>query len=120
MRQAKTGPVAAAAGYYLKMNTKYSLPTLVAFWIGAATVCAAADDGVFVRFRLLGPAGAKYHVKLGGYSHQANWVLPAAIVPKGAETKDGLRMAAGEFTPWFDLAAHAGKNLHKRLNLAGG
>ncbi|MEO6435689.1 MAG: hypothetical protein ABIP55_07990, partial [Tepidisphaeraceae bacterium] len=102
------------------MNTRYSLLALVAMWIGAAIVCAATDDGVFVRFRLLGPVEVKYYVKLGGYTHQANWYLPAAVIPAGAETKDGPRVAAGEFTPWFDLATYAGKSLHRKLNLAGG
>src|SRR5918997_243869 len=56
----------------------------------------------------------------GGFIHQPNWQLPGATVPAGAEKKDGPRVASGEFTPWFDLAAHAGKHLHGRHNRSGG
>src|SRR5262245_55958879 len=80
----------------------------------------AANDGVFVRFRLNEPAGAKYYVKLGGYIHQPNWYLPEANVPADAEKARSARVAVGQFTEWFDLAAYGGKNLHGRLNLAGG
>src|SRR4051812_12326949 len=86
----------------------------------AIATSAAAKDGVFVRFRLSEPAGSKYYVKLGGFIHQANWYLPATDIPHDAEKTANARIAAGQFTDWFDLAAHAGKNLHPRLNLAGG
>jgi hypothetical protein len=97
-------------------------------FVGRLAVCllfltaptAMAADGVFVRFRLREPAAAKYYVKLAGYIHQANWYLPSADIPAAAEKDPQARIAAGEFTDWFDLAAYAGKNLHGRLNLAGG
>jgi Beta-galactosidase trimerisation domain len=85
-----------------------------------ATISGFADDGVFVRFRLQKPESARYYVKLGGYIHQPNWYLPEANIPANAEKADRARIAAGEFTGWFDLKAYAGTNLHKRLNLAGG
>src|SRR3954454_3520822 len=86
----------------------------------AIATSAAAKEGVFVRFRLSEPAGSKYYVKLGGFIHQANWFLPAADIPHDAEKPAKARVPPGQFTEWFDLAAHAGKNLHPRLNLAGG
>src|SRR3954468_2709072 len=90
------------------------------FWLCFATSFATADDGVFVRFRLREPEKSKYYVKLSGCNHQANWFLPAADIPATAGKDAGARVAAGEFTEWFDLATHAGKALHPRVNLAGG
>ena len=87
-------------------------------FIVAATVLG--NDGVFVRFRLRGPKDSKYYVKLGGTIHQANWYLPSAVIPRDAEKNAAVRVASGDFTEWFDLGAHAGKDLHGRLNLAGG
>ncbi len=81
---------------------------------------AVAGDGVFVRFRVREPEKSKYYVKLSGCIHQANWSLPGADIPASAEREPRMRVSAGEFTEWFDLGAHAGKNLHPRLNLAGG
>jgi hypothetical protein len=81
---------------------------------------AVAGDGVFVRFRLHEPEKSKYYVKLSGCIHQANWYLPTADIPAAAEKALHMRVPADEFTEWFDLGAHAGKNLHSRLNLAGG
>jgi len=47
-------------------------------------------------------------------------VPPAAVWPKSADKDARSRIASGQFTPWFDLGAHAGKRLHGRLNRAGG
>src|ERR1043165_5878386 len=80
----------------------------------------AADNCVFVRFKLVKPDGAKFYVRLGGYIHNEPWYLPGAIVPAGADKKADSRTAAGEFTEWFDYKTHAGKKLHGRLNRAGG
>ncbi|MBA3483202.1 MAG: beta-galactosidase trimerization domain-containing protein [Pirellulales bacterium] len=92
----------------------------VALWLASTARSDAAEDGVFVRFRLQQPQGAKYYVKLGGYVHTPNWYFPAADIPADAEKPDHARVAAGEFTEWFDLAAHGGASLHGRQNLAGG
>jgi len=92
---------------------------LTALLVALANFTAHAADGVFVRFRLRQPA-APFHVKLGGYIHVENWYIPAATFPKGAEGKDGARIAAGAFSEWFDLGAHAGKSLHGRKMRAGG
>src|SRR5689334_14332752 len=81
---------------------------------------ASAADGVFVRFRLREPEHSKYYVKLSGCIHQANWSLPGATIPAAAEKEPRTRISAGEFTQWFDLAKHAGKDLHPQVNLAGG
>src|SRR4051794_33177448 len=98
--------------------TRFYVVALV--WLISFPTAIAASDGVFVRFRLSEPAGAKYYVKLGGSIHQANWFLPNADIPTDAEKPTRGRVASGQFTEWFDLAAHAGKNLHTRMNLAGG
>ena len=84
----------------------------------AAAVPAAA--GVWVRFRMLEPKGAAYYVRLGGYIHNDPWYLPQAVWPDKADKDTAARVASGEWTPWFDLAQHAGKRLHGRLMRAGG
>src|SRR3954465_2319771 len=97
-----------------------ALAICAAFWLYFAISFATAGDGVFVRFRLREPENSKYYVKLSGCIHQANWGLPGADIPAAAGKDAPARVAAGQFTEWFDLASHAGKNLHPRLNLAGG
>src|SRR5205085_1533386 len=83
-------------------------------------VSAAENDGVYVRFKLIQPAGAKVHFTLGGYIHNEPWYLPTAHIPAGADKKDSPRIASGQFTDWFDLKAFAGKRLHGKMNRAGG
>jgi hypothetical protein len=102
------------------LNANSSLIVAAILWLGPSIGATAAEDGVFVRFRLQEPAGARYYVKLGGYIHQPNWYLAAANVPAGAEKEQRARVAAGEFTEWFDLSKHAGADLHARQNRAGG
>ncbi len=77
-------------------------------------------DGVFVRFQLVEPAGATWHVVLGGYIHHPPWYLKAATLPEGVAKDRTKALAAGAFTEWFDLKAHNGKLLHGRANRAGG
>ncbi|MBN2507738.1 MAG: hypothetical protein JXQ71_13700 [Verrucomicrobia bacterium] len=94
-------------------------------WITAALLAAlaplaAAADGVFVRFQMVEPAAATWFVKLGGYIHNDPWHLPEAVWPDGARTDPSKRLASGQFSPWFDLGAHAGQRLHGRLSRAGG
>ena len=93
---------------------------LLALLSAALTGTATADDGVFVRFRLLEPKDSGYYVRLGGYIHKSPWYLPKAVIPDGADKDLAKRLEAGQFTPWFDLAEHAGDRLHERLNRAGG
>lgn len=83
-------------------------------------VGTAGADGVYVRFKLDTPAVSNYYVKLGGYIHNDPWNLPAAIWPAGAGHAASNRVAAGAFTPWFDVRDWAGKRLHGRLARAGG
>src|SRR4051812_13352561 len=92
----------------------------VMLWVLASIALAGEEEGVFVRFRMTAPEGVPYYVKLGGYTHVPNWRLPDAIIPAGADRTPGARLAAGEYTAWFDLKAHAGKLLHPRQNRAGG
>src|SRR5262249_29211185 len=94
---------------------------LISIWLALGSVSVqAAEDGVFVRFRMVQPEPARYYVKLGGFIHVPDWHLPAAAIPKDADKKEELRLSAGEFTEWFDLKTHAGKSFHKQLNRAGG
>ena len=87
--------------------------------ITAITV-QARGDGVFVRFKLEEPENTRYFVQLAGYVHVPDWYLPGAVLPAGADRSADLRVASGEFTPWFDLTKHAGKSLHGPLSRAGG
>jgi len=87
---------------------------------GPAGSFAAAAEGVFVRFRLIGPREGRYFVRLGGYIHKSPWYLPTTVIPAGADKDESKRAAAGEFTPWFDLAEHAGDLLHGQHARAGG
>ena len=104
----------------LKAKLKLRLLCYSAFLAGATVAFGAAEDGVFVRFRLQQPEGAKFYVKLGGFIHQPNWHLPTAEIPTGADKNGFARIGAGQFTEWFDLKVYAGTNLHGRLNRAGG
>ncbi len=97
------------------------LPAALALLVLAAP--ASAQDpgsGVFLRFKMEEPAGAAWYVRLGGYIHNPNWYLPGAVVPAGADKDKSKRLAAGAFTDWFDLKAHAGKSLHGPMSRAGG
>jgi hypothetical protein len=76
--------------------------------------------GVFVRFKLEEPNGARWHVLLGGFVHKPNWRLPRAELPRGSRKKGGPRLESGQFTKWFDLKAWAGKSLHGRMKRSGG
>ena len=60
---------------------------LTALLLFGFAVFAEAQEapGVFVRFQLLEPANASWHVRLGGYIHVHNWYLPKGTVPEGAD-----------------------------------
>jgi len=81
---------------------------------------AAAEDGVFVRFKLVEPAGVKYYINLGGHVHTSPWSLPGAVFPADALKDKTQRFQAGEYTGWFDVKTYAGKLLHGRAHLSGG
>ena len=81
---------------------------------------AKPADGVFVRFKLVAPAKTAWYVNLGGYIHKSPWYLPKAVWPTGADKNKSARTSAGEFTPWMDFAAYAGKRFHGRMNRSGG
>jgi hypothetical protein len=93
---------------------------LVLFLLIAARTPAAEPDGVWVRFQLTEPKETRYHVLLAGYIHKTPWYLPRAVVPEGADKDKSKRIAAGAFTPWFDLKKHAARELHGRMARAGG
>ncbi len=94
---------------------------IAAFLAAFALVQSApAADGLFVRMKLVEPKGTTYYVRLGGYIHKSPWYLPKAVVPAGADKDPAKRIAAGEFTPWFDLKKFAGDRLHGRVSRSGG
>jgi hypothetical protein len=95
-------------------------PAIAGLLLALAAPAGAAADGVFVRLRLVEPAGTRYHVVLGGYIHNDPWYLPNAVLPAGADRDADRRLPAGSWTAWFDLKAHAGGRLHGRLARAGG
>ena len=80
----------------------------------------AADDGVYVRFKLIEPSDLQYYVQFGGYIHNPNWRLPGAVFPAEAKRDATQRFIPGEYSDWFDIKAWGGKNLHGRMNRSGG
>src|SRR5882762_1104113 len=96
---------------------RFTIPFLL--W-ATGVALGAEDDGVFVRFRLLQPENARYHVQIGGFVHVPNWYLPEKAIPSNADKNKEARLRSGEFTEWFDLRAYIGKSFHGRLNRAGG
>jgi len=86
----------------------------------SALATAADGGGVFVRLKLVEPAGGRYYVRLGGYIHVSPWYLKRAVIPLAADKDAARRLPAGQWTGWFDLKAHAGKLLHGRMNRSGG
>src|SRR2546430_11769730 len=90
------------------------------FCLSASGLLHAADDGVFVRFRLIQPQNARYYVKIAGFVHVANWYLPDKSIPTNADKKPDIRLNSGQSTDWVDLNAQFGKSLHGRHNRAGG
>lgn len=94
---------------------------LLALLLAAMTLSAAsAENGVFVRFKLLEPAETSYYVQIGGYIHVEPWVLPGAVWPAGADKDRTKRVGSGTATDWFDVGKYAGPKLHDRLRRAGG
>src|SRR5687768_13184917 len=77
-----------------------------------------AADGVFLRIKLVEPANESWFVRLGGYIHNDPWVLPSALWPADADKDPAKRVAAGQFSPWFDMLTHAGGKLHGRQKRA--
>ncbi|MAE62623.1 MAG: hypothetical protein CMJ49_14845 [Planctomycetaceae bacterium] len=87
--------------------------------VGLSGVTSAAD-GVYVRFKLLEPADAKYYVQFGGNIHVPNWGLPGATFPAEAKHDAEQRFVSGEHSDWFDIKTWAGELLHGRMNRSGG
>ena len=79
---------------------------LLAPLLAARTLSAAsAENGLFVRFKLLEPAGTSYYVQGGGYIHVEPWMLAGEGLPVGADTDRTKRVGSGTATEWFDLSA---------------
>jgi hypothetical protein len=104
------------------MPSRFARATLAVAAVAIVVIASPslAANGVFVRFKLLQPQGTSYYVRLGGYIHKSPWYLPKTVVPDGADKEPTKRVAAGEWTPWFDLARHAGSLLHGRMSRSGG
>ena len=83
---------------------------------------AGAADGLFVRFQLerSDAADEAWFVTLRGIIHNPPWYLPAVTIPEGADKDVARRLDPGTFSEWFDLGTHAKKELHGRLDRAGG
>ena len=94
--------------------------TLAVLFVLLACCAVRADDGVFLRFKLVEPADRACFVRLGGYIHNEPWYLPKAVLPAGADKDKTARVQGGQWSPWLDLKTHAGKLLHGRLNRSGG
>lgn len=92
----------------------------IALLASLAAPPAAADDGVFVRVRLVEPTAAPYAVRFGGYIHKVPWYLKKAVVPAGADRDKTKRIPAGQWTPWLDLGALNGTLLHGQMHRSGG
>ncbi len=90
------------------------------FILLSISIAMGNDESVFVRFKMLEPAGARYYVKLAGYIHIPNWYIPVAYIPGDASRDNSFWINSGQYTLWFDLKKHAGKSLHGRLNRSGG
>jgi hypothetical protein len=96
-----------------------SLLVLVAATVGCAR-SRPPDQGVFLRIKLLEPAATTYFIRLGGHIHEPPWFLSPQTWPPGADNDPAHRLAAGQFTEWFDIGRWAGEKLHGRMNRAGG
>jgi hypothetical protein len=91
--------------------------------VTATVACARsrpADQGVFLRIKLLEPAAATYFIRLGGHIHEPPWFLSPQTWPPDAEQNVANTLAAGQFTEWFGVGRWAGAKLHGRMNRAGG
>ncbi len=85
---------------------------LLALLLAALTLSAAsADNGIFVRFKLLEPAETSSYVQIGGYIHVEPWELPATIWTAGGESDRTRRVRSGAFTEWFDLGEYVGSQV---------
>jgi hypothetical protein len=74
----------------------------------ALTMTASAEAAeVFVRCKVVQPAGEKFRVTVGGHIHLDPWSLP----------QQTLTVAGGQWSPWADLTKWP---LHKRLDREGG
>ena len=56
----------------------------------AAMVTSTRAAEVFVRCKVVEPAGEKFRVTVGGYIHVDNWSLPSQT----------LSAAGGQWSPW--------------------
>jgi hypothetical protein len=77
---------------------------------------SSADIGVFVRFKLLEPAGTDYYVQIGGYVHVEPWTLSAMAWPAGAD-HDAARRAPRARSPSGPTSGNM--PLHGWLHRAG-
>ena len=86
----------------LAARSGLGLLVTMALGVGAGR---AAD--VFVRFKVVEPAGEKFKVTTGGYVHVENWYLPS----------ESVQVPGGQWSRWVDLRKAP---LHGRLDRVGG
>jgi hypothetical protein len=96
------------------------LRSALALVLGFAAVACAADDGVFVRFKLDAPTNVTWLVRSRLVIHVPPWQYLLPPLPEGADTTMAKRHSGGEFTAWLDVKTLAGAYLHDRKHLAGG
>ena len=80
---------------------------LCAMFLVAAMAASTWAAEVFVRFKVVEPAGEKFRVTVGGHIHLDPWSLPHKT----------LAVAGGQWSEWVDLTKWP---LHKRLDREGG
>jgi hypothetical protein len=88
---------------------QYRLSLLVLLIAGLVTVSAwsAGAADIFLRCRIVKPAGARFRVSVGGYRHTSPWTFP-----------DIAREVSGaDWSAWLDLSPWP---WHGRLDRAGG
>src|SRR5687767_1908034 len=81
--------------------------SLVLFIAALCLSPAARAADVFVRFKVLEPAGEKFTISAGGWRHADPWYLPSASV----------EAAGGQWSPWLDVSKWP---WHGKMRRAGG
>lgn len=90
--------------------------------VSVAVAADAPPPGIYVRFKLLEPAMGRYYVTIAINTHHAPWGLGVVSFPRGAATYPFRRVAAGEYTPWFNLRdmERPDARIHERSMRSGG
>lgn len=97
--------------FYFRQSFIFALPTfffLAVFGNSCAEAREKINTPVFIRFKVIEPAGGRFNVTVGGFIHSGEpWVLPNKSTVTGG----------GEWSEWLDLSAYP---WHGRLKRSGG